>query len=566
MSFEKAKYANLWAWEYNTPVFGGGLVEDMEDWRIKDGSTPYMRNGRLIGMRTERREWYTALRTWWDPWTKTDVNGTVTANGDHYGAGSHIQHLHYSVGTLWNTDRLLALYQDPTSPVWLTRMSVIDDDLYNETITKVPLGTYTYSTLPTRFNSVEVNDEVFFFNKQKAPFKYNTDTKVATESCITVQSPDNSNMRPWFGTIFDGRMWVAWDYDNPNELYRSSQSDVMNFWYPAPTTTPSYGNYDNGGTLKFNERITGLSTTAQALFVFTPKTVSVTYQNSEQVVGSAVSYPFAYLEAKEGCTNNATIVPVNNQLYYLSGDNKIMVIERQRYWVYVAQGLSNRLGKALDKTMGTLDKNQDSAFGFYSPLSDEIRWHVKTQWSSVNDLVVIYNVQKDEFYFDDGKPFYHAAAGSGKVYTAWQLKPIIWEDENGWRDWQLTLESWLGNPINFKRLSKRFTFWDPTLNKEFWQARTFARMQSDTILTQKLYIDGELVSTKNILSNDFSSTVSNIPYSNDYLYDCVIVVDKDELYKRWRWMQVLWEASNFVSLENFDVKLEGLNQLTTDYK
>lgn len=546
-------YANLWTWDYNTPVFGGWVVEDMEPWRIKDGSTPYMRNGRLLWMRTVIRNWYEIHPTTWA--TKRDADGFIDPSWDYYGVWGKFQLLHFSTWSSPADDSVIGLYSD----VWALSptdryLNLIDINIATGTFTRL----WTSYPYYGRYNSVEMWNVIYFFNPNHAPMSYDPSVWLDITT-ITNQSNINSDMRPWFWIVFDGRLWVAWDNQTPEYLYRSAKLNPMDFSYPAPTTTPSFLEDSPGWVNQFNERITWLTATAQAMFVFTPWTVSVSFQWSEQNVWSSVVYPFSYIEAREWCVNNACIVPVNNQVYYLSQNNKIMIIERQRYGVYTAQWLSHRLWKSVENTLDTLDRDQSNAFWYYSPDRQSIIWHVATEWSSTNNLCIIYNIDKDEFYFDDGKPFFTACSWKWVDYTGSQLKPLVFID-NKWTNDN-------GSAILFKRLSKRFSLWDPTINKEFWQTRTYARIKANTELKQDIYIDWELVASKTVNGNELSTTIvsPNIPNT---LREWVIVEDKDNLFKRWRFLEAYWTCSSLnweISLENFDIRYKPLDQLTTDY-
>jgi hypothetical protein len=56
--------------------------------------------------------------------------------------------------------------------------------------------------------------------------------------------------------------------------------------------------------------------------------------------------------------------------------------------------------------MKSLAKDQATCWGYYVPSEDIIKWFFKSEGSQVNDVCVVYDIDKDKFLVDDGKIFY----------------------------------------------------------------------------------------------------------------------------------------------------------------
>tara|TARA_R110000868_G_scaffold75006_2_gene216718 strand:- start:1894 stop:2136 length:243 start_codon:yes stop_codon:yes gene_type:complete len=76
------------------------------------------------------------------------------------------------------------------------------------------------------------------------------------------------------------------------------------------------------------EQITGLASTNQAIFYFTPDTISVTDKGDIVNTAGTITYNASYLQTKEGAVNQDGIVSVGNAVYYISYSNSINKIVR----------------------------------------------------------------------------------------------------------------------------------------------------------------------------------------------------------------------------------------------
>jgi len=68
--------------------------------------------------------------------------------------------------------------------------------------------------------------------------------------------------------------------------------------------------------------------------------------------------------------------------------------------------LSERAYKGISKIMSILDPDQTDSFGYFLQKENLIKWFLKTRGSTINDICVVFDVEKNAFLIDEQKYFY----------------------------------------------------------------------------------------------------------------------------------------------------------------
>lgn len=367
---------------------------------------------------------------------------------------------------------------------------------------------------------------------------------------------------PSFGVVFNSSMWISGVSANPNVVYKSV-GDV-------------YWDFSNIGsdTFTFAEPITGLAAGAEALFYFTKNTIAVTNTSDITDTGGVISYTNRRLQVTEGAANHKCIVVCGTEVYYLTSSNTINKLVRgQSVYGFETQDVSNRPYTGINKTMAGLAQDQSTAFGYYEPDTMLIKRHLKSIWSSINDIVVVYDTTKDAFLLDTNVYYTDAIRFKGQNYATSNTEAKLFKNEYGQDD--------DGSPIPFEYRTKEFFISDPTYKKILWESRSLVDINELANLYQYAYIDGVLTDTKLI-------TKANIPISSggiatttigtstigtgwgtgidDDYYEVDILRTKWNLNKRFHKVQFR-RAENTVAgkvrLKNLALKIEVLSPMTT---
>lgn len=134
--------------------------------------------------------------------------------------------------------------------------------------------------------------------------------------------------------------------------------------------------------------------------------------------------------------------------------------------------------------MASLDEDQTYSFGYYLPFENLIKWHVRKQGSTFNDICIVYDIVHDAFFVDGNKYFQDGVYWNGTNYVASDLETKIFKDEYGQDDDD--------TPIYFDYYSKKFNLGNGTFKKIFWETRSYLKSNALAEITQEIYIDDVL--------------------------------------------------------------------------
>lgn len=442
--FELAKGLKKW-------VFAWGYVDNVDDFDMSACYSPYARNFRLDGQSVKIRPWYQML-----------ANNLV--DGDYpRGIGSYLR-------------------ADPTNDKIIIRHNI---DWTHKL--------YTLDTLTATIASVSTGTDITsdnrmrFYNVADVLYCMNGADHMGKLSGTTYTHPwKPAGFAPAFATIFDGKMVASWQTSTPNKVFFSVADDYENF----------NGSWSDSWT--FAEQVTWLASTGQALFYFTPNTISVT--DRWDIVNSwwTVSYNSTQLQATEWAKYHDCIVPVWMELYFLSSSNIISKIARQSNngWFEVIK-MSNRKYAGIENIMSTLATDQSEARAMYYPKDELIKRHLVSKWSNFPDICIIYDVDKDAFLVDTGKYFWWWIYYHNEYITTSAVTNIVFKDEYSQDD------AW--TPIPFEYRTKKFYLTGWEFKNLLRESRSLIEMNELANPTQSIWIDWQQKDISTLSS-------SNIPY------------------------------------------------------
>ena len=451
MSYQTAKWQDLWA-DTDSGVFSMWYIDNTPNLYLPQGASPYLRNARLDGNTVNIRPWHRLFKT-------------LSSTGKGMGAYLMDDEYYDTIVVRENVDTAKKLAK------------------YKEDWTKTEISTGANITSDNRMCFVSVADTMYCMNGADKFWKL-------VDTTYSIPSNVPTNFAPKFWVVFNGCLWASGWSSNPNVVYKSLWGIYDN---QGKFIAPAYDDFTTTGSdqFTFEENITGLCANAQALFYFTRNTVSVTGHGDIETVEissgwSRVAYTTTVLTAKEWAINHESIVWVGNDVFYVTPSNKICKIYRwNNVYGYEVQDLSGRKYAGCEWLMKSLDKNQSDCWGYYVPSEDLIKWFFKSEWSSVHDICIVYDVTKDKFLVDTGKPFYYGISFHNAVYTLSEVEAKLFEDEIWTEDDDM--------PIPFEYWTKEFYISDPSFKKIFWETRTTLDMNLNAELLQEIWVDGKQV-------------------------------------------------------------------------
>lgn len=340
------------------------------------------------------------------------------------------------------------------------------------------INTSTFLTWDQKMNFINIWNVVYTMNW------YNKLCKLSWQTYTEVTTWLVYPLRPSFWTLFNWQLFLWWFNAlqwtlTPNQVIISKQKDF-------DTYLVDWSILD----LKFSETINWMACNNEALFYFTANTINTTWMSDINSASWVYTYVYRQLQAKEWAMNNDCIVEAWNEIYFLSSSNAINRIAKWQniYWFEV-QEISQRANSWINNIMETLDKDQTWAFGYYLPDNNLIKRFLRSKWSTINDICIIYDMVKDKFLKDNNKYFFDAVLFKGQYYAVSQINSNILLDEFWQTDW------W--NPIQFRYATKNIYITDlPDIKKTFWETRLLCDLNRLAVLKQEIYIDWKLYDTK----------------------------------------------------------------------
>lgn len=520
MTYNTAKYITI------KDPFSTWLIDNESSWNIPDWASPYLRNARIGVNGIEIRPGHQLFK---------DIGGT-------------------------------GQYLNIVGWVSLVAKRWADFFFYNQSGTQ--LATTTFASFNddalTNFEKGQGNI-IYGFNGVEEPAKI--DSWAYTVGAMTLTRPSGIgawNFKPLFGRLFNGSMWVSWVPSNPSVVYKS--------------VGKSYEDYGWAGSdsLTFSSNIVGLATNSQSIFYFSKEGISCTSISDIVTASSgAVSYFSRPVTTQEGSVNHKSIVTAGDDVYYLTPSNKISRLMRgNNVYGFENIQLSNRANSGIDKIMSSLDADQTYSFGYYLPFENLIKWHVRKQGSTFNDVCIIYDIIHDWFFIDSNKYFQDWVYWNGYNFTASDLETKIFKDEYGQDDDD--------TPIQFDYYTKKFNLGNGTFKKIFWETRSFLKTNALAEITQEIYIDDVLVDTYTFIGSTIPDTLEGVwvyPIAdtpiwdetedgNEEMVDIQIIRQKSALRKKGKSIQFRWTCDSLagkLALQWIDIKTELLSPRTTNW-
>jgi hypothetical protein len=520
VSYQSAERIPLTTKEW---LFSWGFCDNVDNLDLAPHFSPYLRNCRLDWQSIAQRPWH-------------QLFATLTAWSYPKGIASYLR-------TSSANDRIIVRHNKDADE----KLVSIEED---GTVTNI--NTSTFIASDNRMSFTNIGDVLYCMNWSDPFGKLSGTTYTQPATWV-------ASFAPSFWVVFNGCHRTSWRSTNPNKVYKSVANNYEDFasaW---------------SDTFTFPEQITGLATTGQALFYFTPNTISVTGFND--IVDNAWSLTFNNrpLQTKEWAVNNASIVTAWTAVYYLTTSNAInKIVQGQNVYWFEVMDMSERAYAGIWKLMSTLDRDQTASFGYFMPVEMLIKWHLKSQWATFNDICIVYDITKDKFLVDTQKNFYWATYFKWKNYTISMIEEKVYQDEYSDDD--------EGSAIPFEYHTKEFYYGDPTIKKILRESRTLLDMNELAQPTQEIWIDWASADTKSLDDDNIPNIVWWIGTMtvwqeeigawafDDDMRETYILRTKGNLNKKWRKIQ--WRFVNSVvwsklKLKSINAKVEILDPLTT---
>jgi hypothetical protein len=304
---------------------------------------------------------------------------------------------------------------------------------------------------------------------------------------------------PAFGDVYLNSLWVSGVPTAPNTVFISK---------PALTDAPE-DIYDFSGALgsgnaeeiKLPTRCTAVRTISTLGVIFTVD--AAFYVDGFKDLGSSIVPNIFPIGGASGAVNHESTVVVENDIIYLTPQNEIKSI-RRGFTDSVAAQVSPISNEILNFLQNNLDSDQSDSFGYYDQKNKLYKLFVKSAGSTFNDIRIVGDFRKvgnngvPQWLIDDGMAFNAGVFYKGNSYIGSSILGQVYKDEEGLADDD-------DASITASWSTKDFTANNPTAFKRYRNVDIYGLITSTTSLTVKIFVDGKLVTTVVIDSNDITA-------------------------------------------------------------
>lgn len=341
-------------------------------------------------------------------------------------------------------------------------MTSVDGKLfavYNRELYEIDLAAWTETdrssspiTASDRIRLLGYGRVVIVLTGAGYPFIWNIGAGTWTQ--LDATKIDNS-ANPRFGEVYLHLTFVAGGWDNENALWISRGITAAN---------PEYA-YDWDGTgsekLIFDSKIQAIKATEQRLYVFTEKSIAYIDEAALQGVsigGATATFPKIVSKYNAPASNEA-VVAAHDRMFAFTKDRNIVEINRAGINDIEVANISDIEGVSIRWFLQTLDEDQSTCVGYFNAEENLIVWCLKTEWSPINNINLIYDLNYNTFLVDDNKFFGASCFHNNKLYTGSFTSAIIYREGEFWDydgdsiPWERVIETDLEAP----EMRKMFT-------------------------------------------------------------------------------------------------------------
>jgi len=158
-----------------------------------------------------------------------------------------------------------------------------------------------------------------------------------------------------------------------------------------------------------------------------------------------------------------------------------MIARGANIYGFEIQNISQRAYAGINNLTDSLDNDQSLGFAQNLPGQNLIKWFLKTNGATINDICIIYDQVRNQFLCDTSKYFFDETVLHNKVYAVSCVTPTVFLDETGNDD--------DGGAIPFEYCTKPFDEGVDTSKKVYWESRLSCDITELAELTQEIYLD-----------------------------------------------------------------------------
>ena len=427
---------------------------------------------------------------------------------------------------------------------WTYLYALSNNKLYKVDFnTALTMTQYTENTYASNVYLLRYWKYLLFLSENTAKWYY-IDTSTWTWWALTIT--DNAYFRFW--DVFKQQIYLVWWWANSNVLYGS-----RSWTYASPTNVLDF-DWDWSQATMFQSKIMGLSAMREQLFVFTENTIEI-MQQSDAEWWIIADYSIAIAGSNQPA-NPRMVVKADDMVFFWTKENQMKSLNYMQ-WVTetVVWDISHRQNLSIKDFTETLDEDQSTSFGYYNRTNKTVHRHLRQKGEPLPNIVLVYDVNTDSFFFDTNKYFNCVAEHKNKYYWGSAFGAIIYQDDVWPTD--------DGVAIEWERDSALLSVGSPVYRKEFREVNIYWEKDDDVDINVSVLVDWKTV---------FEWTIEASGWSTDWFASRGIaekpvafetekattkpfeyIITRWNLRNRWKKIQVVFKGNS-----NWDFCLSGM--------
>lgn len=297
---------------------------------------------------------------------------------------------------------------------------------------------------------------------------------------------------------------IIWETFSWFTVIVGNTTATENFIYfsrPVTPTNPTYA-YDWvwswAESRNMQSKILWVKSSLNNLFIFTENTIEFVGKDSLSSVWGTFSFYSSPIGEWDQLLNANCIVTANDKVFYMTKDFTIKSVN------YVQGTIDPAIGQLSDRPLLSIKNflwtqlNATNTTAFAIRKEDKVERHVRSYDSTLNNLVVVYDITNDSRLIDDDKYFSCMTKYNSNFYAGSYLNSNIIQDET----WNSNDNIW----IPFACHTVAVNFGNPLLRKFFkWWILAWM-INYDAVINIDTVVDWFVVSTDTIYGSDYSTS------------------------------------------------------------
>lgn len=213
--------------------------------------------------------------------------------------------------------------------------------------------------------------------------------------------------------------------------------------------------------ITYDDNIVGLEWTLNWIYIFTETKVDFLWSNALQNVAWSATFITTTLWKSWCPINNNCIASSWDKIFFITKSLQLQTINYVAWTENASIGtLSSQAIIWIKELLNTIDTEQPTAFAVYNKKDETMQFHIRTAWSSYNDICLIYDLINNTFSIDTWKNYNYVVEYWKEYFWFSDINTSIYKDDN-WKDdnWNAIISKVITHEMNLWTIKEKLFEW-----------------------------------------------------------------------------------------------------------